>query len=342
MAVSGRPAEVPTVRDVQEQFSGELMKLQTFQIGMNTSDLAGSIRLYSEAFGFVNAGGQVLWGELIRVQGLEPSARALMWWLMGRQKFFQLELFQHTQPVPRPLRADWRPCDHGWVRLGFAVRDFGRALAALQANGVSLLAPPMTANGLRRAAFRDPYIGVIVEVMEDGKGLTGYEHTWSGDGPAVVYATSSVSDIESARTHYRDTLGFELEPIELLHAPAHEALWGLSGARREGFLVRTGDTRLEIVEYHDPVGRPRPADYRTSDQGIVNAALGTRDVATVAAAFERLAAVGLEPPHTVTGPDVLGGYIIAPERELEIVALPESMDAVLGLVPSVPFLSAQL
>ena len=52
---------------------------------------------------------------------------------------------------------------------------------------------------------------------------------------------------------------------------------------------------------------------------FVSYSLGTsaRDVAVVAAAFERLAAVGLKPPHTVTGPDVLGGYIIAPERELD-------------------------
>jgi catechol 2,3-dioxygenase-like lactoylglutathione lyase family enzyme len=319
------------------------MNLRAFQIGMNTSDLAGTLRLYSEAFGFANGGGSALWGELIRIQGLAPGSRALMWWLLGRQKLFQLEIFQHTAPAQRPLRADWRPCDHGWVRFGIAVKDFDRCLAALESNGVKPLTAPMTTNGLRRVAFRDPYVGAMVEVMEDGQGLTGYEVDWpSGDAPAVVYAASSVSDLDAARVHYRDTLGFEIEPIELLHAPAHEALWGLTGAQRDGFLVRVGDLRLEIVQYRDPVGRPRPADYRCSDQGIVNTAVATRDVAVVAAAFERLAATGLEPPYKVTGPGTLAGYIIAPEREMEYVAMPEEMDAVIGLVPTLPLLAMQM
>jgi Glyoxalase/Bleomycin resistance protein/Dioxygenase superfamily len=316
------------------------MKLQTVQIGINTADMAGSIRLLSEAFGFANAGGQLLWGEIITIQGLTPDSRALMWWLVGRQKFFQLELFHHTRPLQRPLRADWRPCDHGWVRIGIAVKDFDRCLKALERNGVSLLSAPIETNGLRRVAFRDPYIGVIVEAMEDGKGLTGYDVGWSGDGPAVVYATSSVSDIGAARRLYHDTLGFEIEPIELLHDASHEAMWGLAGAKREGFLVRAGDTRLEIVEYRNPVGRPRPADYRCSDQGIVNAAIGSRDLADATEAFARLAAIGLKPPYLSTGPGVLGGYIIAPERELEIVALPESLDTMIGFVPTFPFLAA--
>jgi hypothetical protein len=298
------------------------MKLQTVQIGINTADMAGSIRLLSEAFGFVNAGGQLLWGEIIAIQGLTPDSRALMWWLIGRQKFFQLELFHHTRPIQRPLRADWRPCDHGWVRMGIAVKDFDRCLKALERNGVSLLGAPVTTNGLRRVAYRDPYIGVIVEVMEDGKALSGYDVGWSGDGPAVVYATSSVSDIGAARRLYHDTLGFDIEPIELLHDASHEALWGLAG------------------EYRTPVGRPRPADYRCSDQGIVNAAIGSRDLADAEEAFKRLAAIGLEPPYKSVGPGVLGGYIIAPERELEIVALPQSLDAMIGFEPSFPFLSA--
>lgn len=317
------------------------MKLATIQIGMNTRDLPGSLRLYAEAFGFQNAGAQGLWGELIRVQGLDPTARAVIWWLLGRQKFLQLELFQHTSPVQRPLPADWRPCDHGWVRFGVAVRDFARTLAALEANDVRPFTAPQVTNGLRRVAFRDPYIGVIVEVMEEGPGLAGYERDSSGDGPALVYATSSVSDLESARRFYRDTLGFEVGPMEPLHAPGHEALWGLGGAEREGFLVHAGDMRIEVVQYRTPAGRPRRADYRTSDQGVTNVALGSRHVEPVAAAFERLAAVGLQPPYKVSGPGVLAGYILAPDRELEFVSLPESMDTVIGMTPTLAFMPLQ-
>jgi catechol 2,3-dioxygenase-like lactoylglutathione lyase family enzyme len=313
------------------------MTLQTIQIGMNTADLAGSIRLYAEAFGFVNAGSQVLWGDLIQIQGLTPDSRALLWWMIGRQPFMQLELYHHTRPAQRPLRADWRPCDHGWVRFGFAVRDFDRCLAKLAANGVQPLTAPVTTQGLRRVAFRDPYVGVIVEVLEDGPALAALE-LGGGDGPAVVYATSSVSSLAAARAYYGDTLGFRLSPLERLHDPGHEALWGLAGATRAGFVVESGPTKLEIVEYRDPVGRPRPADYRCSDQGIVNAAIGSRDVAPVARAYERLAAIGVRPPYPVEGPGVKGGYILEPDRELEIVALPESMDAMIGFAATHPFI----
>ena len=34
---------------------------------------------------------------------------------------------------------------------------------------------------------------------------------------------------------------------------------------------------MEIVQYLDPIGTPRPADYRISDQGLLNIAYGSRD-----------------------------------------------------------------
>src|SRR3954469_13691410 len=102
--------------------------LQVIQIGASTSDLAGTLRLFTDAFGFQNAGGQGLWGKTIGVQGLAPDSRAIMWWMVGAQEFFQLEFFHYSKPAPRPKRADWTPADHGWGRFGLAVSDFDRAM----------------------------------------------------------------------------------------------------------------------------------------------------------------------------------------------------------------------
>jgi len=304
--------------------------LNVAQIGMNTADMAGSLRLLSEVFGFVNAGGQALWGPPIRVQGLPDESRAVMWWLLGRDPGMQIELFQHSRPAQRPLRADWRPCDLGWVRFGVAVADFDRALAALAANGIAPLAPPVARGGLRRLSFREPYVGCIVEMIEDGgSGLL-----------AVLYATSSVSDIVSARRYYETVLGLTIEPIETLHASEDEACWGLPGAKREGFVAHCGGVRLEIVAYRDPVGRPKPADYRTSDQGIVNVALGADTPAEAEALFDRLAAAGLASPHIARGEGMVSGYITAFEREIEIVCLPPAMRRVIGFEPVTPFIAA--
>ena len=306
--------------------------LSVIQVALNTSDLAGSLRLYSEAFGFENAGGQGLWGSAIGTQGLPSDSRALVWWMVGGQAFFQLEFFHHSVPSQRPLRADWRPCDHGWSHLGISVGDFDACLAVLRGHGIIAITEPVEYLGCRRAAIRDPFVGVILEIIErpatEGHGA---------EGPAVVYARSSVSDLASARTFYTGILGLEVSTSEVLHIPEHESLWGMSGARRKTFVVRAGEVYLEIVQYGDPLGRPRPADYRASDQGIVNVALGSREKEPVMSTLARIRAAGYEPPQMFETKDSISGYIIDAERELEFAALPESLDAASGFVASSPF-----
>ena len=105
--------------------------LSLAQVALNTADLSASLRLYCELFGFANAGGSAAWGKVLAMQGLPPDAHCIVWWLVGEMPFFQLEFFHHGSPVQRPLPDDWRPCDHGWVRMGIAVADFDRVTAGL-------------------------------------------------------------------------------------------------------------------------------------------------------------------------------------------------------------------
>jgi len=300
--------------------------LSLIQFGLNTTDMAGSLRLYAEAFGFRNAGGQALWGETIRIQGLPPSSRAIMWWLVGAQPFFQLELFQHSRPAQRPLPEGWRPCDLGWVRFGVAVADFDAALVAIVGNGLALTGRD-GGRGARRCAFRDPFVGCMVEVREAP----------GGAGPALLYAAASVSDLAAARHYYGEVLGFPLAPLETLHTPEDEALWGLAGARREGFVADTGQVRLEILCYANPRGQPGRLDHRASDQGFFNVALGARDVAEVRAAIAGLRAAGVEPERVYDTGELLAAYVNAPEREVEVCVVPAALDAVLGFAPAAPF-----
>jgi catechol 2,3-dioxygenase-like lactoylglutathione lyase family enzyme len=311
--------------------------MKVMQIGMNTSDMAGSLRIASEVLGFRNAGGQGLWGPPIRIQSLPDESRAIMWWLLGRSNTMQLELFHHTNPVQRALRPDWRPNDLGWVRYGVAVPDFAASLSALAANGVGLIAPPQLRDGLRRAAFREPYVGMIIEIIEEGDALP-----WRVQGdrslPFLVYATSSVSDLAGAERYYRDGMGMQIEPLETLHLPDDEALWGLQGMERRGFVAHLGDMRLEVVEYLTDRGRSKPSDYRVSDQGIVNVGFRGESVAEVDAAFARLAGMGHVPAHTGNSEGIRSGYITDYEREIEIIAVPDEIAAIIGFTPAAPFL----
>jgi catechol 2,3-dioxygenase-like lactoylglutathione lyase family enzyme len=313
--------------------SGDENALRVIQIGANTSDIPATLHLYAEAFGFHNAGCHPLWGKNLGIQGLPLNSHALVWWMVGAQDFFQLEFFHHTQPLQRPKRVDWHPADHGWNRFGISVPDFDACLTALAANGLQTFTEPMIESGLRRVAFRDPYLAVIVEVLEKPT-----RSVKDDDSPDVVYATSSVADLESAQTFYRDVLQLEIVRDQSIHAPHHEALWGMAGARLDAFLVRAGGgILLEIVQYREPSGRPRPDDYRISDQGIVNVCLGSRDGTLVGRTLERAIGAGIHIPAVFKTEGIVAGYLIDRDKEIELAAIPESLDARLGFLPQSPF-----
>src|SRR5438067_11363885 len=204
---------------------------QLCQIAMCTADMPRSVRVYSEGLGFAESGGRLLWGERVaRIQALPTGDETAftLWWLVGRQDFVQLELFTHATPPVRPLPADWRPSDLGWARFGVTVPDFDAALERLRALGVEPLTDPVEHDGLRRVCFREPGAEVIVELLEDGAAVPGGIRPRHFDlVPAVVYAAVSVADLERARRFFLDTMGLVEEPETVLHAPEHEALWGL-------------------------------------------------------------------------------------------------------------------
>jgi len=139
----------------------------------------------------------------------------------------------------------------------------------------------------------------------------------------------------TSRTFYGDVLGFEILPLDRLHSPEDEALWGLPAARRDGFVAKgAGDVLIEVLCYSAPQGRPKPDDYLISDQGIMNLALGSRSVDEVSATLDRLALEGLVPPFVVRSGSNICGYIVDRERELEFAGYPEGADDLYGFAPA--------
>ncbi len=72
-------------------------------------------------------------------------------------------------------------------------------------------------------------------------------------------------------------------------------MWGLAGASTENRLFNGGEVLIEVVQYLDPVGKPRAHDYRLSDQGILNIAFGARRKADFDAVYRRAEAFGAKP-----------------------------------------------
>lgn len=313
--------------------------MQLCQIALCTSDLPQSVRLYTEGLGFAEAGTRVLWGERIaQIQALGDDSAFTISWLVGRQDMVQLELFHHTVPPQRNRLGERGPADLGWTRFGVALPDFDAALERLAGLGVEPLAPAREVDGLRRAAFLDPYVACVVELFEEGAATPGGIRPRFYDlVPAVVYVALSVDDLDGARRFYLDALGLEEDPGAVLHTPEDEAVWGLGRPRRDGFVARGGDVYLEVFRYEEPAPRSLPDDHLLSDQGFMNVAVGTREGSELAAAYDRVVAGGFTAnspaPRTAGGTYVNDGL----GTTAELLVAPREFDAGFGFAPHPTF-----
>jgi short-subunit dehydrogenase/catechol 2,3-dioxygenase-like lactoylglutathione lyase family enzyme len=264
------------------------------QIAVSVTDLRRSQRWYREVLGLEPAGGTNLFaGPLASmVQGV-PRSASTCWWLVDRQDFFQIELFEFRSPMVRPLPADWRPCDIGYTMVSISVVDLERTLERAAAAGTPALTDPLGQAGARRACVRDPD-GVLIELMEDDpRAAEPRERPRQRLDAVTRSVTLSVPDLGRSRRLFADVLGLEVAEGGGLHDPEHEALWGLEGAQRDSIELWADDMLVELVQYTDPPGRPWPPGYRISDQGLLNIAFGFRERAEFEAAHTRCLEAGL-------------------------------------------------
>ena len=316
--------------------SGNGIQPSLSQVAFSVVDLAASERWFREGLGFLPAGGS-RWrmrGPMASsVQGL-PRVASTCWWMVGRNDFFQLEMFQFERPLARLMAHDRKPCDIGYTRIGVWVADFDRTLTGLERLGSPPLSDPLGPAGARRACVRNPD-GVYVEIMEDdplsGAGLAPDR----SDCPVALRSvTLSVPDLGRCEAFYSRGLGLARTDAAL-RSPKHEALWGLAGAQTRGSVFAAGSVTVELVQYLDPVGRQRPAGYRISDQGILNVAFGARSKAEHGRLYRRARAAGAQhnrrPAHLPCGGVV---YVNDPDEfSVELLWMSPSSDKHWGFVP---------
>ncbi|HSW15113.1 MAG TPA: SRPBCC family protein [Solimonas sp.] len=265
------------------------------QVALSVVDLRLTERWFREGLGFLPAGGS-RWAMrsplAARIQAI-PKARSTCWWLVDRNEFFQLELFQFEQPMARLMPADARPCDIGYTRIGVWVADFDATLRQLDALGTHPLAPVLGPRGDRRACVRNPD-GVFVELMERDPLPAEVSSARRGCGAALRSVTLSVPDLQQTADFLESGLGLRETSLSL-HGPEHEALWGLAGAQTQSRIFAAGGVLVEAVQYLSPQGRPRPEGYRISDQGILNVAFGARNKKDHTEVYRRSIAAGARP-----------------------------------------------
>lgn len=266
------------------------------QIALSVIDLEETERWFREGLGFIPASGSRLLMSSpmgAKVQGL-PKAAMTCWWLIGRNRWFQLEMFQYRRPMAKLMPADFRPCDTGYTRMGVHVLDFDRTLTNVARLGSAPIAGIVGERGQRRACVRSPD-GVYVEIMEADP-LPDSAVADYACNVAVRSITLSTSDLAASVAYLTAVTG--REPSQrVLHEDRHEALWGLAGAQCDRVVFDCGDILFEVVHYTDPVGKPWPKHYRICDQGIQNVAFGVRSKHEHSELYRRVSAFGATAVH---------------------------------------------
>jgi hypothetical protein len=94
---------------------------------------------------------------------------------------------------------------------------------------------------------------------------------------AIRSVTLSVPQLVDVAAFFEAGIGLKASTVAV-HAPEHEALWGLAGATTESRVFDGGEVLIEAVQYLDPAGRPnstrcidvpkRLAPSRIADQFI--------------------------------------------------------------------------
>lgn len=262
------------------------------QVAFSALDARTLHNWYEVAFGFLPSGATVFGGPLAtRVQGLDRNLSVCRW-LVDSKDFFQLEFFAFVSPKTRKRPADDRLSDLGYRMIGIHVRDFDATVARLQKLGARIQTVGEAPS--RVACTRDPE-GNWVEIFErDPLAGQAPDKARPELNATVRSLTLSVRDLEAAKEVWVDGFGLPLVTSPL-HGPEHEASWDLQGARRQAVLAQAGGVILELVQYESPEPRPRPPDYRISDQGFMNVALGFSNAREFDRFYERAEGVGCRP-----------------------------------------------
>jgi len=259
------------------------------QVAFTTLNLGRTTAWYRDVLGYLPTGEMLGAGgpEAAALMGL-PGVSCDMRWLVDSSDFFQLEFFRFREPLSRP--GSRRPDDIGWSMLGLRVADLDAVLAGLRRSGART-GPLRGEAPDRRVCTCDPD-GVWLELRELGAPTTRAVR----DAPVTTaFVRAVVPDLGRSRRFFCGALGLR-DTATVLHEPDDELLWEAAPTAAEScVLAAAGDPDgpvVELVQYSSRMPRPWPAGYRISDQGILNVALGSRDVAAYQAVAARATASG--------------------------------------------------
>lgn len=248
------------------------------QIAMSVHSLEEMYGWYREVFGLLPAGKNIgLEGEFLAELQRLPDPRADCWWLVDRQDFFQLELFQYERPLALPTPDDWSLNNVGYNIMHMAVRNFDAVVKqAGSAQVGAVIGAVIGEVGGRRVCLRDPE-GSLVEVIEHAQDPAGFKVLHEDIPSWFCGMTITTPDLGASQTYYEKLLDCQGQTVSLDDDQAYEAS---HPTRSEGFkrvVLPAGNFFLEILEPPAGILRDWPEGHLLNDQGILNMAVGFSD-----------------------------------------------------------------
>ena len=290
---------------------------------------------YQHGLGFLPSGSLAPTADMSAAQGVAGARVRNLQWLVDSQDFVQLEIFEYSSPPVRPLRADRTPSDIGYARVGVWVAEFDAALARLARLGARPVGPLTGPPAARRAYVFDPD-GIMVEVMEDfvpAPGSRPLVRPWAG--VALRAVTASVPDLDISLRFFRDAIGMTEIPDVVLRTAAQEPAGGREQTPRRRALLAAGQLWLELAQYGAAGGRPRPADYQITDQGILNIAVASRTPEGYLDLRDRVSAAGYRVHAEISREHLRIQYALDPQGfSVEMGYFDAVRDPIAGFCPT--------
>jgi len=307
------------------------------QVALSTMNGERSRDWYQQGLGFLPAGSLAPTADMSATQGVAGARIRNLLWLVDSQDFVQLEIFEYSSPPVRSLRPDRGPRDIGYGRVGVWVADFDAALARLARIGARPAGPLSGPPGARRACVFDPD-GIMVEVMEDFvPAPRSRPLVRPGAGVALRAVTASVPNLDASLRFFRDAIGMTEVPDIVLHTAAQEPAARREQTPRRRTLLAAGQLWLELTQYEAAGGRPRPADYRITDQGILNIAVASRTLKGYLGLRGRVTAAGYQVHAEIAREHLRIQYALDPQGfSVEMGYFDAARDPIAGFCPAGP------
>jgi catechol 2,3-dioxygenase-like lactoylglutathione lyase family enzyme len=285
-------------------------------VAMGVKNLEPMKSFYRNIMGFTEIFAEFDESEQEIMREVTRSSRTVFSGVILQQKAggILLELIHMSEPIPRPIRKDFRYGDIGVAKITLAVYDVQSVFEELKGK-VNFCSQPkvIIVPGWSDYSFvycRDPEGNLVEIVSANAAGKGGFA------GARAVGI--SVTDLERSVSFYQNHLGFNIVVMNI-----HESFSGLVDevSKATGTCVRScllsanakGDAMIELFEVLKPRGRSIPFAVNWGDFGYLQVGFSCDNIHEVASEIEAAGMNLLCRPKVMDGgiPDHPGEFVYA-------------------------------